>query len=102
MIVTVIYPRSEGATFDMSYYLEKHMKLVQARWGGHGMSSARVLRGTGSLGGEADYEVITLLEFASQAAFLQAAGAHADEIMADVPRFTNIKPLIQLNEVALG
>jgi uncharacterized protein (TIGR02118 family) len=98
MIVSVIYPKTATSTFDHSYYTVSHMKLVERLWGAHGMTSAKVLRGTGSLGGAPAYELITLLEFPNQEAFLKAAGAHADEIMEDVPRFTNIRPVIQFNE----
>ncbi len=62
------------------------------------MRSVQVLRGTGSLGGEAAYELIALLDFESREAFLGAAGAHADDVMGDVPHFTNIQPIVQFNE----
>jgi uncharacterized protein (TIGR02118 family) len=99
MIVSVIYPKTETSTFDHDYYMQKHMKLVDRLWGAHGLASAKVLRGTGSLGGAPVYELITLLEFPSQDAWLKAAGAHADEIMEDVPHFTNIRPIVQFNDV---
>jgi uncharacterized protein (TIGR02118 family) len=99
MIVSVIYPKSETSTFDHDYYLTKHMPLVDRLWGAHGLVNAKVMRGTGSLGGAPPYELITLLEFPTQEDWLKAAGAHADEIMEDVPRFTNIRPIIQFNEV---
>jgi uncharacterized protein (TIGR02118 family) len=101
MIVTVAYPKTEHSTFDHAYYKAKHTPLVEKLWGHHGLRSVRVLRGTGSLGGAADFEVITLLDFTSQEAFLGAAGAHADEVMGDIKNFTNVQPLVQFNEVEL-
>lgn len=98
MIVSVIYPRREGARFDMEYYATKHIPLVKARWGGHGMRSFQALTGTRGLGGEAEYVLIALLDFPSEEAFLAAAGAHGDEIMGDVPHFTDIQPFVQLNQ----
>jgi uncharacterized protein (TIGR02118 family) len=98
MIVSVIYPKSETSTFDHDYYHTKHMPMVARLWGGHGMTGAEVLRGTGSLGGAPVYEVITLLSFPTQEEWLKAAGAHADEIMEDVPHFTNIRPIVQFND----
>jgi uncharacterized protein (TIGR02118 family) len=98
MIVSVIYPKTETSTFNHDYYHDHHMKLVDRLWGAHGLVSAKVLRGTGSLGGAPIYELITLLEFPSQEAWLAAAGAHADEIMEDVPHFTNIRPIVQFND----
>ena len=34
IVVTVMYPENEGATFDMDYYLSDHLKMVGERWGG--------------------------------------------------------------------
>jgi uncharacterized protein (TIGR02118 family) len=98
MIVSVVYPKSASSHFDHAYYLQKHMPLVQRTYGAHGMLSARILRGTSSLGGAPIYELIALLEFADMDAFLKAAGAHSDEVMADVPHFTDIRPLVQFND----
>jgi uncharacterized protein (TIGR02118 family) len=98
MIVAVVYPKTANSTFDHDYYLTKHMPMVKRLWGGHGMTGAEVLRGTGSLGGAEVYEIITLLSFPSQEEWLKAAGAHADEIMEDVPHFTNIRPIVQFND----
>ncbi len=98
MFVTVIYPKSETSTFDLDYYKAKHMPLVNRLWGAHGLVSVQALQGTGSLGGAAPYEMIVLLEFPTQEDWLKAAGAHADEIMEDVPHFTNIRPIVQFNE----
>jgi uncharacterized protein (TIGR02118 family) len=98
MIVSVIYPKSETSHFDHAYYTGNHMPLVQRTYGAHGMLSIRVLRGTSSLGGAPVYELIALLEFADMDSFLKAAGAHSDEVMADVPKFTNIGPIVQFNE----
>jgi uncharacterized protein (TIGR02118 family) len=98
MIVSVIYPKTESSTFDHTYYVQKHVPLVNDLWGHHGMRGLQVLRGTGSLGGAAAYELIALIDFESTEAFLAAAGAHADEIMGDIPHFTNIQPIVQFNE----
>ena len=62
------------------------------------MLSFKVLRGTSSLGGGPIYELIALLEFADMDSFLKAAGAHSDEVMSDVPHFTDIRPLVQFND----
>jgi uncharacterized protein (TIGR02118 family) len=98
MIVSVVYPKTASSTFDHEYYVQKHIPLVNHYWSGHGMRGVQVIRGTGSLGGDAAYELIALLDFESQEAFLKAAGAHADQVMGDVPHFTNIQPIVQFNE----
>jgi hypothetical protein len=35
------------------------------------------------------------------AAFQKSFGPHATEILADVPNYTNTKPILQISEVAL-
>jgi uncharacterized protein (TIGR02118 family) len=98
MIVTVMYPRTATSHFDHAYYTSKHVPLVNRLWGPLGLKGAQVLKGTGSLGGAPAYELICLLDFTSQEAFNQAAGAHADDVMGDIRHFTNVEPLVQFNE----
>ena len=101
MIVSVIYPKTETSRFDHGYYTAKHVPLVNRTYGAHGMQSFKVLRGTSSMGGAPVYELIALLEFADMESFLKAAGAHADEVMADVVHFTDIHPIVQFNDSVL-
>ncbi len=98
MIVSVIYPKTTTSHFDHDYYVHSHIPLVNRTYGAHGMQSFKVLRGTSSLGGAAAYELIALLEFADMESFIKAAGAHADEVMEDVAKFTNIHPIVQFND----
>ena len=39
--------------------------------------------------------------FDSVEAFQQAFGPHAQAIMADIPNYTTLQPIIQLNEVKM-
>jgi len=41
---------------------------------------------------------MALLTFRSMQDFQNAAAAHVQEIMGDIPNFTNVKPIIQINE----
>jgi uncharacterized protein (TIGR02118 family) len=101
IVVSVMYPASAEATFDMDYYREKHIPLVAARWNECGLREAKVLRGAGAPNGAPPYSVIALLTFGSAAEFQQAVARHGAEIMGDVPRFSNVQPLIQVNDVVL-
>jgi uncharacterized protein (TIGR02118 family) len=98
MIVSVAYPKTATSTFDHSYYMGTHVPLVDRLWGPLGLRNTTVLRGTGSLGGAPPFELICLLDFTSQEAFTEAAGAHADDIMGDIRNFTNVEPIVQFNE----
>lgn len=98
-VISVFYPASPGATFAFDYYLDSHIPLVQRRWNPLGLKEVRVLRGSSAADGSAPpYLAIALLSFASLEAFQAAAAEHGPEIFADIPNFTNVQPVIQLNE----
>ena len=100
MIVSVLYKVATGGKFDLDYYLTTHIPLVRRLWEPEGLSSVRVLKGTGTAGGgAAEFSYIALLDFASMAAFEAAAGKHGAEVIGDIPKFTDASPTIQFNEV---
>lgn len=102
IVVSVLYPASPTARFDMDYYLKTHMPMVSARWKSSGLSDAKVLRGAAAPGGGAPaYSVIALLTFGSAEQFQRAIEQHGEEIMGDVPKFTNLQPLIQISDVLM-
>jgi len=41
--VSVLYPQTADSTFDMAYYLDKHMPLVSQKWGPHGLQKWEVV-----------------------------------------------------------
>lgn len=98
--ISVIYPRSEGATFDYGYYEQTHLPLVMERWGDAGLAGAEALRGIGAPdGSEAAFFAIALIRFHSLDQFQAAmTGEHAAEIMGDIANFTSVTPLVQVNE----
>lgn len=103
--VNVLYPNSAGATFDMGYYLAKHMPMVRERMG-PALKSMTVDQGVngGLPGTEPAYQVVTALGFESVEAFQQAFVPHALEILeiqGDIPKFTNVVPTIQISEVKM-
>ncbi len=104
IVVTVMYPESEGATFNMDYYLNSHLKMVEEKLGGMGLKGARVLKGIagGTPGSAAPYRVMAVVDFESAEAFQAAVSAHGDEIFGDVPNFTNITPVVQISDIAAG
>jgi uncharacterized protein (TIGR02118 family) len=97
--VNVLYPNNPGSTFDLDYYLSKHLPLVQLKMGAalKGMTVDHGLSG-GQPGTEAAYRVIFSMLFDSADAFERAFTPHAAEIMADIPRYTNVAPTLQVSE----
>ena len=101
--ISVIYPQSDGATFDYDYYEQTHLPLVAQRWANAGLVGAQALRGVSGVdGSEPAFLAIALLHFESFDRFRAAVtGEHASEIMADIANFTSVQPVLQVNE-AIG
>jgi uncharacterized protein (TIGR02118 family) len=99
-VITVLYPEVDGATFDMDYYLAKHMPMVGERFGRHGLKGWRVERITGTPAGDkAPFSVKATLEFDSADAFKAALAAEGGPVIGDVPNFTALKPQFLIGEV---
>jgi uncharacterized protein (TIGR02118 family) len=99
IVITVLYPAGPEGSFDRDYYVQTHIPLVKARWTRMGLEDVRLLRGTGTGDGEQPpYQVMALLSFHSMEDFEKAAQAHGPEIFADIPKFTSVKPIVQINE----
>jgi uncharacterized protein (TIGR02118 family) len=100
--ISVFYPNNEGAKFDMAYYCQTHMPLVQ-RLLGPVMKGMSVDQGIGGLppGSPAPYMAAGHLLFDTLEAFQTAFGPHAQAIMADIPNYTNLQPIIQISEIKL-
>jgi uncharacterized protein (TIGR02118 family) len=101
--VSVLYPNKPGSHFDMSYYINTHMPLAR-RLLSKGLRKTEVdagLQGTkpgeppAFFGGCQFY-------FDSIEAFLEAWTPAAAELTADIPRYTDVPPIIQFNEVKLS
>lgn len=101
--VSVLYPHSEGARFDWAYYLGTHMPMVARKFG----SAAKATSVEQGIGGgapdaPAPYVAIASFTFDSVPAFQAAFAPHAPEIMADIPIYTSIQPVIQISEIKSG
>jgi uncharacterized protein (TIGR02118 family) len=99
VIVTVLYPKTEQSHFNFDYYLSKHIPMVKDRFGEFGLEDVRLLRGARKLDATTpDFEVIAELAFPSGRHVEDALTSHGNEIIGDIPAFTNVTPTIQLNE----
>ena len=99
--VSVFYPNSPGAKFDMTYYTTRHMPMVQKKIAAcKGIAAEQGLAG-GSPGSAATYIAIGHLLFDSVEAFESGFALHGAEIVADIPNYTNTRPVIQISEITL-
>lgn len=100
--VSVLYSNTEGKKFDMVYYCNKHIPLVKQKLGAacKGIDVYQGLEGAqpGSL---PSFAAMAHLCFDSVDAFQSAFSPHAQTIMGDIPNYTDIEPIIQINEVKM-
>ncbi len=97
-IATVLYPAD--ADFKLEYYLKSHMPMVMTKFKSHGMTGWKVtkLNGTAS-GGASPYSIQCELKFKKADGIPAALKEHGQEVMADIPNFSNKEPVIVLGDV---
>ncbi|KAL4786848.1 hypothetical protein BJX76DRAFT_320380 [Aspergillus varians] len=92
---TILYPNDEGIQFNETYYVETHMRTVESTLKKHGLLSWKVIKYSAALDGSPSrFLISTQMEFENAEA-LQAAfqDPETPKIFADVPNFTNAKPI---------
>lgn len=93
----VLYPITDGTTFDYDYYLSTHMDLVGEHMGPH---IDRTLVTKGLAGGPETppgFFAIASIVF-KDADAMNAAMKVAGPVLADIPNFTNTTPLTLIGE----
>ena len=97
--VSVAYPRKDGARFDFDYYTKKHIPMVSRLLGANAVKS-EVRKGVASPDGSpASFLCLASIWINSLEEFQATLDAHGSEIMGDVPSYTDIQPILQVDEV---
>ena len=98
--VSVLYPNKENAAFDMDYYCNSHMVMVKEKLG-EACKNTAVEAGISGATPDSDAAFVAMghLYFDSVEDFQAAFPQHSEEIMGDIPNYTNIEPQIQISEV---
>jgi uncharacterized protein (TIGR02118 family) len=99
--VNIFYPNSPDAKFDMAYYTTKHMPMVKRLVSSCKGIAAEQGLGGGTPGSKPTYIAIGHLLFDTVEAFQSDFPPHATEIMADIPNYTNTRPVIQISQITL-
>ncbi len=101
--VSVMYPNSPGARFDHEYYRTKHMPMVKSLMG-ESLKYYTVDKGLagGTPGAPATYIAMAHLFCDSAEVFQKGFGPQANEILGDIPNYTDQTPVIQISEVVVG
>jgi uncharacterized protein (TIGR02118 family) len=96
MCITILYPKSDDATFDMDYYTSTHMPMLAKALGD-------ACKGWGAATVTSDKHIaMGWAMFDSMDAFNSAMAEHGAEIMGDVPNYTNQQPELIVGEVTHG
>ncbi len=101
--VSVMYPNKPGARFDHDYYRDRHLPLVK-RLLGEKCRYYTIDKGLagGSPGAPATYVAMCHIFCDSVEAFQAGFGPHAQDILGDIPNYTDLSPVIQISEVVVG
>jgi uncharacterized protein (TIGR02118 family) len=90
--LSVMYPATDGATFDHDYYRTKHVPLCVSTWGLEGAEIDKGLDGP--------YIAAVHFKFASPEALQNAMGNEGTgAVLADVANYTTIAPVLQTSEI---
>ncbi len=98
--VSVFYPHGGSTLFDMNYYLNKHIPMLQQKLG-KACKSITVEQGLTGATPDAlpSFVVITQMTFDTMQAFQTAFAPHAAAIEADIANYTKIVPIMQVGEL---
>ena len=101
--VSVLHRYKEGVGFDMNYYLGSHIPMVRTKLGA-ACKEAAVEQGVagGAPGTQPTYVAMGHLLFDTVESFQAAFAPHAATIMADIPNYTALQPIIQISEVKMS
>jgi uncharacterized protein (TIGR02118 family) len=90
--LSVLYPTTEGASFDHDYYRDNHVPLAVSTWG---LDGAEIDKGI-----DGPYVAAVHFSFESIEAMQAAMGVPGTgDVLADVANYTTISPVMQTSEI---
>jgi uncharacterized protein (TIGR02118 family) len=100
--VSVMYPNSPGVRFDHDYYRDQHLPLIKRRMGpalkyytiDKGVSAQRP-------GSPPAYVAMCHLICDSLESYQSSFAPHAQELVGDIPHFTDQTPVTLISEVVV-
>jgi uncharacterized protein (TIGR02118 family) len=98
--VSAQYPVAAGGRFDFDYFATQHVPLVFRLLSAHGCRKIEVDRPLASRDGKpATYAAVGHMEFDSLEGFDRGFAACGEEILADVPNYTDVSPVVAVSEI---
>jgi uncharacterized protein (TIGR02118 family) len=102
--ISILYPNTKGSRFDFPYYIDKHMPMAIEALGAHpGYRGVSVERGQGGAepGTEPAFVAMCHFLFTTADDFVAAFMPHAAKLQGDIPKCTDVTPIIQFSEVLI-
>lgn len=97
--VTVLYPRAENGHFDFDYYRNQHIPHILKLLGDN-VQRMELRRGLQAVDGTpAPFHCLLNTHIRSAEQFQSVMAANADWVANDIPRYTNLQPIIQIDEI---
>ena len=98
--IAAVYPRQEGKKFDMDYYIHTHLPMVWQKFSPFGLRKIEVDHGVETPGGGASpFFAIGYLYFDTLADFQQCYAAVGQDVVGNIPQYTDVMPMIQIGEM---
>ena len=100
--LTAYYKKKEGSHFNLEYYLNSHIPMIQRVTGG-AIKLVTVDEGlsAGEPGSEPPYIYVGQFYFNSMSDLENYLLPKLPEIMSDVPNYTDLHPVFQINKVLI-
>ncbi|HEU5347360.1 MAG TPA: EthD family reductase [Ktedonobacterales bacterium] len=103
--ISIFYPNTPGARFDMDYYIQEHMPVsiekLSASKGFRGVSVERGIEGE-QPGSPPTYIAMCHFLFDSAEDFIAAFLQHAEFLQGDMPNYTDMQAVIQFSAVEIA
>lgn len=98
--LNILYPNTPGCRFDVDYYVGTHMPMSR-RLLGAACKNILIERGVAGAepGSPPAYVMSCHMLFNSIDDFLAVWAEVGEQLGGDIPRFTDVQPLIQFSEV---
>lgn len=99
--LSVMYPVTDGSTFDWNYYLGPHLVTARRLLGSRGLVRIEVDRGIGAFppGTPSHYHAVGHLYFETMLELDVALAATAPELIADQRKYYSGESVVQVSEV---
>ncbi len=100
--ISVLYANKPGSHFDSEYYLNTHMPMAAKLIGAAAKAITVEIGRPGPDGKPAPFAAIGAFTAHTMDEFLQAFNPVMGELVADIPNYTNIEPVIQFSDIRIG